>query len=173
MNPLSAKVRRASSESIRTAMVNGQSTIHDAIKMLLPDCPIQSKRCIAVDGKIVDSTVLVEWVKRGKRLVMEGCGNMPSPLIVVEILVGDQGTDNHLGRSGLPEATLPRYIRPPFKIQAEWLKFKGMPHCYQLGLHSCPRAGRCSPLQSPLTVVVLILDCAFAISIRPQLLHSE
>ena len=155
-------------------MVNGQSTIHDAIKMLLPDCPIQSKRCIAVDGKIVDSTVLVEWVKRGKRLViMEGCGNMPSPLIVVEILVGDQGTDNHLGRSGLPEATLPKYIRPPFKIQAEWLKFKGMPHCYQLGLHSCPRAGRCSPLQSPLTVVVLILDCAFAISMRPQLLHSE
>ena len=46
--------------SIRTAMVNGQSTIHDAIKVLLPDWPIQSNCCIAVDGKIVDCTVLVE-----------------------------------------------------------------------------------------------------------------
>ena len=111
--------------SIRTVPVSRSSTIHDAIKLLLPDWPIQSRFPVAVDGKFVDSTVLVEWVMHGKKLVIEGCGNKPSPPIEVEIVHGSLASDDVGGHGSKACATFSRYVRSPFKIQAEWMKFQG------------------------------------------------
>ena len=111
--------------SIRTVPVSRSSTIHDAIKLLLPDWPIQSRFPVAVDGKFVDSTVLVEWVMHGKKLVIEGCGNKPSPPIEVEIVHGSLASDDVCGHGSKACATFSRYVRSPFKIQAEWMKFQG------------------------------------------------
>lgn len=111
--------------SIRTGCVSCQCTIHDAIKMLLPDWPIQSKFLVAVDGRIIDSTVLVDWVKHGKKLIFEGCGTKPCPPLEVEIIVGPQGIDDTSVPSGSPNAIFSRFIRSPFKVQADWVKFRG------------------------------------------------
>ncbi len=127
--------------TIRTAIVSNQITIHEAVKTLLPDWPIQSRLMIEVDGKIIDSMVLVEWVKCGKRLVIEGCGNKPCPPLEVEIIKDTPGLSKSANVNDPIDRTFSRYIRSPFKIQAEWVRFKGDDSLMSIGaayMAKCP-----------------------------------
>ena len=127
--------------TIRTALVSQQITIHEAIKTLLPDWPIQSRFLVGVDGKIIDSTVLVEWVKCGKRLVVEGCGNKPCPSLEVEIIKDTPEIQKTVATNDPTDVSFSRYIRSPFKIQAEWVKFKGDDSLMSIGaafMSKCP-----------------------------------
>ena len=111
--------------TIRTAYVSKQITIHEAVKILLPDWPIQARFLVGVDGKVIESTVLVKWVCWGKKLVIEGCGNKPCPPLEVEIIKDTPGHQKPMITEDPIALPCSRYIRSPFKIQAEWVKFQG------------------------------------------------